>query len=1241
MKILPILLLSLSAIAAQAQIAQKAEQVNLGRLLPTDSVVAKLEFPEFRVLTKDEVKALRKTGFKPGKEVRLNVLRTLSRGETLVDITFMPVVTRNGRWCEITNYDLNVTTTGARLSAAHRLAAQSTLKAVSASRYADHSVLSTGKWVKIRVSKEGIYQLTDAALAGMGFSDPSKVKLYGYGGRLINETFAFSGNNALIDDLNEVPLYRRSGSLLFFAEGLTTWKSDTKFQKNTFSSYSYYFLTEAAAGDSPKTFTTLSAPTASVTEVTSVQDHALVDNDAFVWYGGGRDFYDSNDLSSGHTFTLSLPGHESGAVDVSYDVSAQNASQSTAITITQQSTSKQLARCTVTTYGEGESARGYRGSFRATIGSEEKFVIKSTATARLNYLYATYTRPLDASFQGTAFTPNVSGAVELCVSGASASTRVWQLGDAQSDVAELPYTADGSDYTFTASNGTKRFVCLDINATYGAPEFVGQIDNQDLHADASIDYVIIIPASGKMQTEAETLAQVHTARGLRVKVVRADQLYNEFSSGTPDASAYRRYMKMLYDKAGNAADAPRYLLFFGDCSYDNRMLTSDWASSSPDDYLLAYERNDQESYSNTGYSIGTMHSYVTDDYYGLLDDGEGSNITSEKVDLGIGRFLCHTQAEAQYLVNQAVSYLNNDNAGVWKNRAWLVADVGDENLHMKDALEVENELSAKASESFTIRHIFPDSYNVTKEAKGSTYPEATKKLKNTMQQGALLFNYNGHGSPDRLSHYFLLDEDDMSANKSTARPLWLYASCEITPYDQSISDLGRNAIFNEEGGAIAVLCAARSVYANYNRSLNMGFVHYAFSKDSDGARYTMGDALRLTKVQLVRNTEVSIGTDQTINKLKYVLLGDPALALSYPDAGVTIDSINGTSTDGLSFSTLKVGQVVKFSGFVNSDTEASTPDASFNGTLTATLFPPKQTITCKGYNNTMSDPQTYDDYTQTLYEGQVQVTNGRFEVELMIPRGISFSNKSSMLTLYALSDDKQKEYNGSYSNFCINGTADVEVTDTLGPKVYLYLNTPDFPDCGTVGPDATLYAAVSDSSAISMVSGNLGHDMEMWMDGNRKTTYTLNDYFSFDYGSYRSGLIEYPLTGMTEGKHTVSVRVWDVYDNPTTSTLTFNVSQNGTPECDITSTTLVQGEKTRFTTVFQNNSDTDTTVRTEVYNLTGQRIWHEETVVAAGSRYASTDWNYTTYGGARIDRGVYLYRGVIGKTQTKTKKFVY
>lgn len=1246
MRATTLLLSTIMTASLQAQTFCKTEQFNLGQLLPSDSISFKIEFPEYKRLSKKEIDTLRKQGFEADKQVQFSINRGISRGETIVDVTYTPIVKRGGGWFAINQYDLKPIIHNNSVKTPYlRSAIKATLASAKAQRYAENSVLSEGKWVKIKVDKEGIYQLTNEQLKKAGFSDPSKVKLYGYGGRLIAENFTFTGKNGLIDDLNEVPLYRRDGSVLFYAEGVVTWNSSTKFTRNTFSNYSYYFLTEAKDNETPATFETLAAPVDDdySTDVTTITDHALNDNEAFVWYAGGRRFYDNNELQGGHTFKLSLPGNTGEECQIAYDVTGSSKVTST-FSIVNTVDGKQMASGYFSKLGEGEEARGYSGNFKLKTNEEARFTVSTQAKGRLNYLYATYQRYL-TTLCNKAFTTETHGIIQLCVEGADANTRVWKLGDAQSAVAALPGTLSGSTYKAQVFDVSDRYVVVNVAANYDSPTIVGDVENQNLHADKDIDYVIIVPASNKLTAQAERLAQTHReVNGLRVKVVRADQLYNEFSSGTPDASAYRRYLKMLYDKAETMDNAPRYLLLFGECNYDNRMISDEMKNSSPDDFLLAYERSEEEK--KTGeYKLGTLYDYVTEDYYGMLDDGEGSNIVTEKIDLGIGRFLCSDEESAKWLVDQAIRYDRNESTGAWKNNMWAIADAGNNNLHMQDAQGVTKQLSTSANEGFMLRRIFLDAYSTTAEAKGTTIPQATNKLKASMKQGALIFNYNGHGSPDRLSHYFLIDKSDMLTNVSSAMPLWIFASCEITPYDNSYTDLGRNALFNRNGGAMGVICASRSVYANYNSAINKGLVKYLFKKDDKGNRYSIGDAMRYAKVELLTSTSNgnTIGSDPTMNKMKYTFLGDPALKLAYADTGVAIDSIDHVPLGADSFSNMAVGRPIRFSGHVYNDaTQPDTPDSSFEGTLYATIFAPQQSITCKGTGNTSTKNFQFTDYTQNMFEGKVEVKGGKFTLDVIVPRGTELSTNASKLSLYAVNNDNTKEFNGTFDRFCFDRSASTEVADSIGPKVYMYINTPDFPNGGFVGADATLYATVSDSSGISKMSGNLGHDMELWFDGNANEVYKVSDYFTLSAGKYNEGLLTYPLPTLALGAHTATLRVWDVFDNHTTTQLSFNVTDKEQPKFDVSATTLTPTVSTRFITTFTERANTESTtlVTTEVFNVAGLRVWHNSADIDAGVRYASFNWNLTDYAGNKVPAGVYLYRSKVGNKETSTKKII-
>lgn len=1245
MRKIPFLLSLVIATSLQAKNWQKVEQFNMGQLLPTDSINFEIEFPEYERLSKKAIEELRSQGFEAEQQVKFFINRGISRGQTIVDVSFIPVVKRGTGWYAIKQYSLKPIIYNNGLKNYMRKALMATYATSKAERYAANSVLATGKWVKIKVGKEGVYQLTDAQLKQAGFSNPAKVKLYGYGGRLIAENFTFTGKNALIDDLNEVPLYRRDGSVLFYAEGTITWNSNTKFTRNTFSDYSYYFLTEAEGEDTPTTWKTEIAPSNSdeAKELTTITDHALIDNEAFTWYNGGRKFFDNINLKGGHTYKINLPGNTGEECQIAYDISGQPQGASTPFSIYLADSNEKLASGYFSKLSEGESARGFTGSFKVSIGEDAKITVQTEVAGRLNYLYATYQRVLSTDCTH-AFTTEQHGNVQLCVKNADTNTRVWKLGNANTCIEELSGSLSGNTYKALTNDATDRYVVVNIAAKFDSPTIVGNIDNQNLHADKDIDYVIIVPASGKLTAQAEKLAQAHTEKnGLRVKVVRADQLYNEFSSGTPDASAYRRYIKMLYDKAENEKNAPRYLLLFGECSYDNRMITDANKHLSPDDYLLAYERSEEEK--KTGeYRIGTLYDYVTDDYYGLLDDGEGSNITTEKMDLGIGRFLCKTADEASWLVEQAINYDTNTSVGPWKNKMWAIADAGNNNLHMEDAEGVTKQVAQSASEGFMLRRIYLDSYPTVSEAKGTTIPQATTKLKTAMQQGALIFNYNGHGRPERLSHYFLLDKTEMDANVSKAKPLWILASCEITPYDDSTDDLGRSALYNHNGGAMGVICASRSVYANYNSSLNKGLIKYLFKKDDSYNRYGIGDAMRLAKVELLTSTSNgnTIGSDPTMNKLKYVFLGDPALKLAYADEGIMIDSINGIALPNNSFSNLPTGNIIRFSGYVYSDPTTKQVDTSFNGTIYSSIYAPQQSITCHGTGNDTSKKFQYNDYTQSLFEGNVQVKEGRFDIDVVIPRGTTLTTSPSLLSLYALSDDNKREYNGRFTRFCFDRSNSPEKADTLGPKVLMYFNTPDFPDGGTINQQSTLYATIADSSGISVMSGNLGHNMDLWIDGDVSTLKTVSDYFTLTNGKYNEGLLQYNMPTLSNGKHIVYLRVWDVFDNYTLSQLSFNVSEDVLPSFNVTATNATPTECTRFITCFTDHINTENSMQvlTEVYNTSGMRVWHQSTNVSAGDQYASFTWNLNDYAGNRLPAGVYFYRSKVAGKNTSTKKLI-
>lgn len=1181
---------------------------------------ATLSYPVLEPLTREEARQVRELGKVYPETLQPEMFVGMERKQPVLEVSFEPFVERDGKLMRVTSVKITPKTT----------ARAPRLQAESGTRYADRSVLAEGRWVKMHVDKEGVYRLTPEWLSQQGFSDPSRVKVYGYGGRILPEVLTFSAASTLVDDLCEVPLYRDGSNLLFFAEGVTTWSWDEDFeefthQQNPYSLYSYYFLTE---GDAPLEFPTLEASTTSGTTLSNVWHHALVDNDAFAWFGGGRNFADSYDFASGasHSYTLEAPGAVSGADALVY-VAFTAAGATSATPVSVSLGGAQLGSFSIPAFVDNESARevirGYATTALAATNTLT-FSVGKTNPSRLDYIRATYKASLSSAMYGKSFSPCTQGEVTLQIADATAATQVWRIGEGHTLTARVPATLSGSTLTATVSDGLARYVIVDGSASYTTPVSDGVVANQNLHGDAAAyDMIIIVPKSGTLDEQAQRLATLHTEKdGLRVKMVHTDLLYNEFSSGTPDATAYRRYVKMLYDRAATDADAPRYLLLFGDCFYDNRGVTAAGKALDLNNFLLAYEPGTGYS---TDFAIGTLNSYATDDYFGLLDDGEGLSIAREKTDVAIGRIPAHDAATAKLLVDKIVAYAQAEDVGAWRNRVVFAGDDIDNNIHMKGAETAIAQTESQAG-SIVIKRVYPDAFKRVATATYFSYPDASARMVSEMEKGALMFNYTGHGGSSQISHARLLTIDDFDTHGGTHPALWTFAACEITPYDQQEEDLGRLSLFRPTGGAIALMCSSRAVYASYNSALNDAFCRYLFGKNADGRRYTMGEAL-----QLCKNSLISTGRDATINKLKYVLLGDPALALALPTGSVVLDSIDGKKIGVGDLLQLKAGQVVRFSGHVETE-------GFGDGVVTATLFDRVETVTCLNNANSADTPMTYQERTSQLYEGSDSIHNGKFSFQAVIPRAISYTEDAARLVLYAVNTDRSIEAHGESTQFYLNGTDTSVAPDTQGPTVVPYLGDADFVNGGVVTPDVMFYATISDESGINTTSASVGHDMELVIDSNVNDLRVVNDYFQYDFGYYTQGTIAYPLLGLEDGHHTLTLRVWDVFDNSTTATLSFIVRDTPTTGISVFTTNNPAKSGTRII-VQGMDPESDAPVVIEAYDISGRRVWSRE-MPAQGKSYATVNWSLVTSGGAPVTAGLYILRCRQGGTESKGVKLI-
>lgn len=1196
-----------------------------------------VEYPEWQELSDTERKAVIRTGIPVSQDLQIETVRSVSRKQESLAVSFCPIIRRDKKYYKLVSCRIRPAATAA--TRALSLSAQP----AAGSRYTGKSVLAEGRWVKIRVDKEGIYQLTPSQLSSMGFKNPDNVRLFGYGGRIQSEVIDYTSATPDYDDLEEVPMLKDGSRRLFFAEGVVRWSAPayntsmrdylSEHTNNPYSRYSYYFLTEGEPMDFPQE----EYSATSDTPLTTFPEHAVYEEDAFCWYTSGRKLYDSHDFASSNskTYAIATPGlvaDRQASVRIAF--SASNiSSTSVQVDINQ---AENVRRFSIRKLSSYERAVDMTQTFRTsalTDAAPNTVRITTTAgqNARLDYITINYWRNLSLEGSSLLFTHHLSGRQTFELGHADAQTRVWRIGYAGSPTAEIRGTLSGSTYKIPVADATQRYIAFDSKATYPSPHYVEAVANQNLHEDKPYDMVIIVPKSGKLTAQAQRLAEAHADKDrLRVKVVRADEIYNEFSSGTPDMTAYRRYMKMLYDRAGSEADMPRYLLFFGDAAWDNRMLTPSWRAYNPDDFLLCYESVN---------SVYEVDSYVTDDYAGFLDDGESSRMESNSIDLGIGRFPVRTEAEAKIIVDKTLAYMANTHAGAWQNTICMMGDDGDNNGHMGDAETVTAALE-RTYPDLVLKRFYWDAYERTSAPTGNTYPQIAKALKEQVGKGALVMNYSGHGAPATISPERVLVLSDFENFSSDNLPLWVTASCEITPFDMQEETIGETAVLSERGAAIAFMSASRAVYATPNRNLNQLFMKYVLGTDEQGNRNTMGDAMRLTKASLMSGIDGLY--DSSLNKLKYALMGDPALALNFPLHRVTVDSIDGRSvSDGIK-KELKAGSIVTVAGHI--ETKAGEKITSFDGSVTLTVRGIKEKITCRNNPGDADTLFTYTDRPVTIFEGNDSVVNGTYRITFRLPIDITYTEQTGLINLYAVNKEHTHTASGHYEDFCVAGPDANFSPDGAGPSIYIYLNDPEFKNGGKVNDTPYFVALLSDDDGINISGNGVGHDLELIIDGKETTSYVLNNYYTNDFGSYVSGRVGFSIPALSDGKHTLLFRAWDMNNNSSARALDFVVEKGLKPALTELKCTPNPARTRTTIQMTYNRPENNVSFHIDIYDTMGRHVWSNTLRDVTSNGYYSTTWNLDTAAGGRVAAGLYFVRVQVeeggGKSAVLTDKII-
>lgn len=1089
----------------------------------------------------------------------------------------------------------------------------------TATVFKNSSVLSAGEWYKIAVNKESVFKLTYSFFVRNGIDiesiDPRTIKIYGNKAGMLPEL----NQNNDVDDLEELSIlvvgendgdFSRQDYVLFYGQDPNSKYYDTIADRfihtqNIYSDSTYYFIT--FGGALGKRIGNQESLSGTPTNTVSVfDDFQYFEKDRTNFIKSGQEWVgDLFDATTTYQYNFSFPNIDlSSNARLSISAFARSSVPSNLnIQVANSANTLQFFTVNFDRYDtpfaeESKSVYVFQPNSPNLTVTATYSKPQSSSKAWMNFIELNVRRRLVFSGQ-TMFFRDVNsvianGLTRFNLSGQLQSAKVWNVSDYR-NVLNQEFSLSANTATFVASsNSLQEYVVFnDGDSTVG---FSGKVMNQNLHALSNIDYIIV--AHPLFKDHAEMLAEFRRNDGLTVEVVLPEQIYNEFGAGSQSPVAIRSLMRMLYEKANSAADLPKYLLLYGDGSYDNKNRISGNTN-----FIVTYQSKN---------STSPVASYVSDDYMAVLDPSEGAytGADNDKVDLGVGRFPVKNLNESLGVLNKIMLYGTQQSLGDWRNLSVFVADDEDGTLHMNHSAIVSRNIDSVPF--MNVEKIYLDAFPQIATPGGDRYPQATIAINSAINKGSLLINYTGHGGETGWTAERVIGVSDINAWQNNKKlPLFITATCEFSRFDDPLRNSGGEMVLlNKDGGGVALMTTTRLVYATPNLYLNDTLYKRMFEKANGEYKYQrLGDIFAITKAQ----------HSNSANAKNFTLLGDPATKLAIPKYNVVTTAINGSPVNGKD--TLKALSKVTFTGEVRD--ENGNLMTNFNGFVYPTIFDKIRSFTT--LNNDNNGPYNYKSRNSRLFKGKASVVNGIFSFDFIVPKDISYNVGSGKVSYYA--DDNQIDASGGSTDFLIGGTADSVELDDQGPNIEMFLNDKNFVYGGITHENPTLILELSDEQGINTVGNGVGHDLVAYIDDKTDESFILNDFYEAALDDYTSGKVTYPMNGLAEGKHRLTVKAWDIHNNSSERTLEFEVLKEKDVKLD-----HVLNYPNPFTTNTQfwfehNQAGQTLDVKVDVYTVSGKLVRSISQVIqATGYQSRSIEWDGRDDFGDRIGRGVYVYR---------------
>ncbi|BCY28244.1 type IX secretion system sortase PorU [Flavobacterium okayamense] len=1118
-----------------------------------------------------------------------------------------------------------------------------------------NSVLATGNWYRFYVEKSGVYRISKSFLQSLGLNtnvDPRTIKIYGNGGRMLplqnQPTFSIDLEENAIQFIGENDgVFDDSDYILFYAEGVDTWNNESLTSVNLFADKSYYYVTSGAGNG--KRIQDAVEPTNSPNLTFTNYDAVKIYEKDLVNVAklGRRWFGEQFNVDNSQTFQISFSNLDTSVpLELKINLASKSPNPSS---FSISANNQNLGTINFVGVPNGATFEAFENTLNTNFTSTNDNITFQIdydnggvpfSNGYLDFIRVKGKCNLEANGQQFFFfndqqATNI-GIGQYALSNANSIEQVWDVTDILN--VERFVNTSGGNFAFKVNLGQERKYLVVDPSNYFAPlkESNSVVQNQNLKgtiflnnsgAFEDVDYLIITP--NFLRNQAENLANFHRQySGLNVKVVTTESIYHEFGSGKQDVAAIRNFIRYVYLNGSSLSERVNYVNLFGDASYDYKNRVANNSNIVP----IFHGFNPGTSEVNNTSNMSLVSTFMSDDFYGLMDDGEGRMLPAEPdgIDIAVGRMLVNNVQEANEMVNKVIEYHAEDSYGRWRNTYTIYSDDADTTGDAQLQVYINDIADVLVNEKpfVNVKKIHSDAYIQEVTAGGEKYPEAKNDFLNVIELGSLVINYFGHGNEEFLANERLFERlDAQTLNNRYRYPLFITITCDFTRFDDPNRLTGGEFMYwNTDGGAIALVATTREIFVNTGVTMNSYLTEFLYAYGSYDYP-TIGEAVRLTKIQSGSN-----------NRRVVSFIGDPAMYLAIPKPKVVLTEVNDIPVSQplpifQALSPMKIeGEIVD---------EGNALLANYIGDVAIQIFDKpinRSTLGNNGVTNGTGQLITMNFVTlgETIVRGNASVTDGKFEFNFVVPQDIRIPLGNGKISFYAKRNSPQLEDQTGYNlDIQVGGVNTSAGADTTPPSVQLFMNDESFVSGGITNCSPILIAKLQDENGINTASG-IGHDIVAILDGDESNPYVLNDYYETALDDFTNGIVRFPFRDLEPGMHTILFKAWDVYNNLITMEIQFNAicSDEGLKIDKVLNYPNPFSTYTEFW--FTHNSPFEALdVQVQIFTITGKVVKTiNQQVVTDGFLCREVKWDGRDDFGDRIGKGVYVYKLTVKSART-------